>query len=878
MACNQYDFYVNGVFQDPYVLKSDIVDNLTSTDTDKPLSANQGKVVNDKIVVLEDMLYEYEIFENIGSGTTGTVTLPTGGTVRLDQYQGLADCLIAETENGRPIDQPVTDSSKVIITATFDSSGNYVLSGTPSSYPISLIYQVAIKGVDIGGIPLDSIVDWTEIHPPLQNVINVAKSGGDFTSLNDALVSITDSSSTNRYVVRVAPGIYTEDNPMMCKEYVIVKSIGDLQTTRIVAGNASADLFTMCNFFLLEGLTLWGVTGATNYAVNQEVAGLTSLSRCAIAECTNGIHVNHVDANISLTDTGMYNLTATTTRGIYVEAGTLSSSVLTGALGNITTLIEITGTNSIARINHVSSEISTLGTAIFCRDLAKVGIGEIDLANMVDGIVCEGGSEVRITASYINNAQNDGLRINNVGANTKLDMQAITIEDSVGFDVNLLSETALLVGTGKTSIDNVNFVTNVGVYAAIIDTKLDDEGYNVLGELHVGIAERGSESVFGEGDSYTRGMLVYTETAGGTFVDISTEARSSSASTFTFPGITANNSIYIASNLSNNDGVLEHYGIKTNVLTVADLGVSGEIIIEYWNGTSWVEEDGMEVASSGSYFPYANNYFQHLGSHQIRYNSELETDTWTKNDPITPSLGTSYNWVRFRIVSDITTAPIFEQFKLHTNRYEINSDGWVEYFGKARPIGTLPWKISDANGWGSSPSNTDLFILDSGDGDDFDIGIGGNENGLSAGARDRIGIAVPIPLDMDTSSPIKIEVYWMGTSATAGDILWRTSGGTLRVGDGIGTSIGDAPATIRDGAIVSTLEAVGSNEEGILKVSKFTLNLPSAISRDSTTGNADFVCLSIASDGGAATDTYAGSRNILNVRATYTKWCEGGHI
>lgn len=35
---------------DNYIEKSNIVDNLTSTDTDKPLSANQGKILNDKIV------------------------------------------------------------------------------------------------------------------------------------------------------------------------------------------------------------------------------------------------------------------------------------------------------------------------------------------------------------------------------------------------------------------------------------------------------------------------------------------------------------------------------------------------------------------------------------------------------------------------------------------------------------------------------------------------------------------------------------------------------------------------------------------------------------------------------------------------------------
>src|SRR5947208_9693622 len=42
------------------------------------------------------------------------------------------------------------------------------------------------------------------------NVIVVARSGGDFTSVAKALGSISDNSPTNRYLVWVAPGIYTE--------------------------------------------------------------------------------------------------------------------------------------------------------------------------------------------------------------------------------------------------------------------------------------------------------------------------------------------------------------------------------------------------------------------------------------------------------------------------------------------------------------------------------------------------------------------------------------------------------------------------------------------------------------------------------------------
>ena len=50
------------------------------------------------------------------------------------------------------------------------------------------------------------------------NVVVVAKSGGDYTSIQAALTDITGVSDTNRYLVWVAPGIYTETVTM--KQYV----------------------------------------------------------------------------------------------------------------------------------------------------------------------------------------------------------------------------------------------------------------------------------------------------------------------------------------------------------------------------------------------------------------------------------------------------------------------------------------------------------------------------------------------------------------------------------------------------------------------------------------------------------------------------------
>jgi hypothetical protein len=56
----------------------------------------------------------------------------------------------------------------------------------------------------------------------------VAKSGGDFTTINDALNSITDASDTNGYLVKVMPGVYTEQVTM--KQHVDIEGSGELVT------------------------------------------------------------------------------------------------------------------------------------------------------------------------------------------------------------------------------------------------------------------------------------------------------------------------------------------------------------------------------------------------------------------------------------------------------------------------------------------------------------------------------------------------------------------------------------------------------------------------------------------------------------------------
>lgn len=117
-----------------------------------------------RVTVLEDTEYVYEVFESISSGTSGVIAPGAGATILLDRYPGAGDALLVKMESNIPTDEPVLSAAPALVTASLDIDGNYVLSGTPSAYPVALVYQIKVKAKDANGIPIYSIVNKTDIN------------------------------------------------------------------------------------------------------------------------------------------------------------------------------------------------------------------------------------------------------------------------------------------------------------------------------------------------------------------------------------------------------------------------------------------------------------------------------------------------------------------------------------------------------------------------------------------------------------------------------------------------------------------------------------------------------------------------------------------
>lgn len=119
-------------------------------------------------------------FEIINSGTSGSVTLPANSTVVLDDFGGTVDAVISQVTSGKPNLTPAVTATNEVIATTFNSSGNWSLSGTPSSYPVAILYRVRQTlenfDSDASNIFGNSTIESDIIVPAVQDALDLKAS------------------------------------------------------------------------------------------------------------------------------------------------------------------------------------------------------------------------------------------------------------------------------------------------------------------------------------------------------------------------------------------------------------------------------------------------------------------------------------------------------------------------------------------------------------------------------------------------------------------------------------------------------------------------------------------------------------------------------
>ena len=215
-----------------------------------------------------------------------------------------------------------------------------------------------------------------------ENVIYVAKSGGDYTSIQAAIDSITDASSTNRYLILIAPGIYQES--IVMKPYVYLK--GMKKETAVIEG-ADPVTVEMAEFTSIEDVTISNAGSSTVY-------GITANSGTQSAEVRNvdicmkdtGENVRYgisaTDAQIELNDVSIEISYGSSIYGIGASAGTaIAAEELNIVVSNASTNsygIDAAGSDTTLDLDNlkISSRNATSSYGIYISDNAYAHIAD----------------------------------------------------------------------------------------------------------------------------------------------------------------------------------------------------------------------------------------------------------------------------------------------------------------------------------------------------------------------------------------------------------------------------------------------------------------------------------------------------------------------
>jgi hypothetical protein len=291
-----------------------------------------------------------------------------------------------------------------------------------------------------------------------KGVVTVAKDSGDFATITAALDSITDASSTNRYVVRIAPGVYTETVTM--KQYVDVEGSGEDNTTISQVGSDTpfAGTIVGASNAELRYLTVRNL-GISNYSTGIYNEGTSpSLLHVTVSASTDSsicFGIRNIGASPSLSN---INVRATNPAGgagnnygVYSEG---SSSVTMSDV----TVVASGGHESYGVYNQSSSLIMKGATVTASGSNMSAGVTDIGSTAVIEesSISASGGS-FRVG---IFNQGGSGMRYTVEVNSSRVSGTSFTIDNSLLFDVKI-GATQLL---GGPVLPTGGSITCAGVY------------------------------------------------------------------------------------------------------------------------------------------------------------------------------------------------------------------------------------------------------------------------------------------------------------------------------------------------------------------------------------------------------------------------------
>ncbi len=274
---------------------------------------------------------------------------------------------------------------------------------------------------------------------------------GEYATIEAALASITDSGPTKHYVVKVAPGEYTE-NELTVPQHVSIA--GDtIQTTTVKVASATEHLFICSTGTELSFMTMVGLNGANKAAIRIDNAGdFVQTHKLSIYDFDIGIEHNATSA-----DSNLY-VEYTDINGDYTNAVKATSS---GGFANRTQLenfytYESTNVSAVTISGTGTGlELQLFSTKCFCENTQK-------------GIVVSNGVSLRCNGVDIQGAE-VAIEIQNSGAGSSIATLATALKNNtLDYVISHPSATGSIFG--GTTISKVQIDASAQISVLLLDT------------------------------------------------------------------------------------------------------------------------------------------------------------------------------------------------------------------------------------------------------------------------------------------------------------------------------------------------------------------------------------------------------------------------
>jgi hypothetical protein len=756
------------------------------------------------------------------------------------------------------------DSVDIYFNPALTAGEQTILDGIVAGFTPDPVYTTPNMVIDQSDNILRRLLDdFSAVRISMQNPVEVhiaQNTGvGQYPSLKAAL----DAQSTQGSIYVIHPGVYVEDNsggPLILPPFSTLRAKGTAGNTILMPSDLTQDFLhiqPMCKIskFIISatetpgqkstgrGIYFDGGVGLGQYALLSECI-IKNFDTCIeTSGAVTGAHALLIHrVQVAATTSGLTNGLYAHTQGQIISNSFVASGVPVPM-------------SPVALPFTCAIKSEDPGT--------KVSVNITSVNYCTHSVVIDNDGEIEITLLTATGSDR-AIFVGSTGTSSKIHAVNFNMKDTTTYDLEVLATDAHidLVGAqmDESKISNPN---KVKINAQFHGIKGGKKYQAITGDVRIGTVEEPTKLAVGEGRYNVDTFIVFQNDNGevGTWTDISEAAKSENGSTGPmFAGLTAGNCIYIGA-----EQVPK--GVKINVSTAVLAGDIGPLdaVSEYWDGSVWQPLRFMCNDSNSPFYFKTDMFVNTVGKYQIRFGIHGATTVAKKT-----LNGQEKYWIRWRIVNAWSSNPEIEYIKMHTNSTEINKDGFLEYFGDARPIDKLDWSIVMTEPANSSPDNQDVYLSDK-------LGVGRVENRFKDNTVDRIGLNEFLPTDLDTSFPVKIKFTIIGDNAGPGDVEFVARWNTSNNGDNIYRATASAPSTSTGEQSTSTIVNISAADTSYR--GELVIDLQ-GVNPNPSDGNPDLIWLTVERDatGTNANDTYTGNVTVVQMGVYYIKWRDGGHI